>query len=107
MNEIQASIVALVAQALFNQSTIGYLSSEILCESKLQAVEGLINKRAYAVFVNNTRILHAHAELTSILQGIPFVTMKGYASAYYYPQPIRRTMGDVDFLVHPSDILEA
>lgn len=34
--------------------------------------------------------------------GIPFVILKGAASACYYPQPVYRQMGDIDFLVPPE-----
>ncbi len=34
--------------------------------------------------------------------GIPFVILKGSASARYYPQPTYRQMGDIDFLVPPE-----
>ena len=33
---------------------------------------------------------------------IPFVILKGAASACYYPQPTYRQMGDIDFLVPPE-----
>lgn len=59
------------------------------------------------MIANNIRVDTAHAELTDIFSGIPFVTLKGYASAYYYPEPIYRTMGDVDFYVMPKCYNEA
>ena len=34
---------------------------------------------------------------------IPYVILKGCASAMYYPDPFMRTLGDVDFLVRPED----
>ena len=37
--------------------------------------------------------------------GIPMVILKGTAAAIYYPEPFRRMMGDVDFLV-PQDCFE-
>jgi hypothetical protein len=40
-------------------------------------------------------VINAHAELTELLGDIPFTTFKGYASVYYYPQPIYRPKGDV------------
>ncbi len=33
--------------------------------------------------------------------------LKGCASASYYPAPVFRTMGDVDFLVNPTDLSKA
>jgi hypothetical protein len=49
------------------------------------------------------RNLHFHAELHKLLNGIPYVILKGQASAVYYPNPMLRSMGDVDFLVHKED----
>lgn len=42
---------------------------------------------------------HAYVNLLMNENGIPYVILKGYASAYYYPEPMYRSMGDVDFLV--------
>ena len=39
--------------------------------------------------------------------GIPYVILKGCASAFYYPDPSKRLMGDVDFLVKESDLEQA
>ena len=38
---------------------------------------------------------------------IPYCVLKGAASARYYPNPIMRAMGDVDFYVHPRDLNRA
>ena len=38
---------------------------------------------------------------------IPYVILKGSASAAYYPAPMDRIMGDVDFLVSPADLEKA
>lgn len=38
---------------------------------------------------------------------ISYCAIKGAASAAYYPDPILRSMGDVDFYVHPADIQRA
>ncbi len=42
---------------------------------------------------------HDHHALHKLLQGIPYVILKGQASAYYYPEPGLRQAGDVDFLI--------
>ncbi len=49
------------------------------------------------------RNLHFHAELHKLLGNIPYVILKGQASASYYPNPMLRSMGDVDFLVFMED----
>ncbi|MBQ7454915.1 MAG: nucleotidyltransferase family protein [Clostridia bacterium] len=55
-----------------------------------------------SVMASNIRVLNAHAEATGILRDIPFVTIKGCASASYYPQPVKRPMGDVDVYADPA-----
>ena len=49
-------------------------------------------------------VMEAQKELCEQLHEahIPFVIMKGAASACYYPQPVYRQMGDVDLLVPPE-----
>lgn len=55
------------------------------------------------------QILHAQQELVRLFDGagIPMVILKGAAAAVYYPEPLRRTMGDVDLLVPPERFDEA
>ena len=53
-------------------------------------------------FKNHT---YLHQLLTK--NGISYCAVKGAASASYYPDPILRGMGDVDFYVHPDDIERA
>ena len=49
-------------------------------------------------------MLHGQTQLVKLFEeaGIPLVILKGTAAAMYYPEPFRRMMGDVDFLV-PQD----
>ncbi len=93
---------------------------ELLKEAKSQAVTAIIcnNKKLFSqpdgtlvlrhvaansqVFANHTLV---HNILTDV--GIPYTVLKGAASAYYYPEPILRAMGDVDFLVKKQDIERA
>lgn len=55
---------------------------------------------------SNIRINAAHSEIHKLMQSsaISYVILKGCASSGYYPKPELRTMGDVDFLVDPSDL---
>ena len=50
------------------------------------------------------RVLHGQTQLVKLCKQarIPLVILKGTAAAMYYPEPFRRAMGDVDFLV-PQD----
>ena len=53
-------------------------------------------------------IHNAHTAIHTLMtqNGIPYVMLKGAASAYYYPQTFLRSMGDVDFYV-PFEYREA
>ena len=55
------------------------------------------------------RILHGQTELVALFRtaGIPLVILKGMAAVVYDPQPARRSMGDVDFLVPPERFADA
>lgn len=50
------------------------------------------------------RVLHEQDRLIRLFSdaGIPLVILKGSAAAMYYPVPLQRTMGDVDFIVTPD-----
>ena len=52
----------------------------------------------------NSKISYAHTMLNELLNQakIPYVILKGCASAEYYDDPLLRTMGDVDFYVLPT-----
>lgn len=52
----------------------------------------------------NSKISYAHTMLNELLKQakIPYVILKGCASAEYYNDPLLRTMGDVDFYVPAS-----
>ena len=50
---------------------------------------------------------HAHVHEMMSKAGIPYVILKGYASASYYPVPMLRGMGDVDFLIASEDLQRA
>lgn len=67
----------------------------------LEAELPLWRRRAQHLLAKNMRVQWEHIELHRLMaaQGIPYVVMKGSASAAYYPAPMLRSMGDVDFLV--------
>ena len=48
----------------------------------------------------------ANVQLNELLKQneIKHATIKGYSSAYYYPEPNLRQMGDIDFLIDKSDV---
>ena len=106
MNQTQEQLLALLGNRLFMAETGTAVSQEILKEAKFHSVDALISDE-YQTIANNMRVSAAHAELTEVLSGLPFVTIKGWASASYYPDPTRRTMGDVDFYLPPACYGEA
>ncbi len=57
---------------------------------------------------DNANIDYEHTRIHEIMssEDIPYVILKGFASALYYRDPLMRSMGDVDFLVD-SDYYEA
>ena len=58
---------------------------------------------------NFVRVLHGQSQLVNLFEqaGIPLVILKGAAAAVFYPEPFRRAMGDVDFLVPQERFEEA
>ena len=61
---------------------------------------------------NKMRFLQILDEQTKLYQlfddaGIPMAIIKGCAAAMYYPAPLNRTMGDIDFVVSSERINEA
>lgn len=54
----------------------------------------------------NARITYAHRQVAEVLEqaAIPYCILKGVTSASYYPDPGNRMMGDVDFLIAPTDL---
>lgn len=124
ISETQRLLLQLVGCALFGGTldfpeTIDW--NALLREAKQQAVLPLayhaakdcftgekaekLENRINDLVVNNMYLEFDHVELHQTMEaaGIPYVVMKGSASAAYYPQPMLRMMGDVDFLVHRED----
>ena len=56
---------------------------------------------------HSVRLIHEQHDLCTLLYDIPFIILKGTASAVYYPSPLQRTMGDIDFIVEPCFFEEA
>ncbi len=55
---------------------------------------------------SNVGVHDKHAYIHNLALGmqIPYVIMKGSAAAYYYADPLMRTMGDVDFWVPEANV---
>lgn len=96
---------------IYRESTVqavALLAFEALPANAKTAVPRFENT-AFGVAANNIRVTTEHIAIGKVLEdnGIPYCILKGYASAYYYPNPESRSMGDVDFLVTPSDMERA
>ncbi len=63
-------------------------------------------RTVYQAVLHNNVVFSEHTLLHERLteNGIPYVILKGASSAHYYPQPMLRAMGDVDFLVKQADM---
>ena len=126
MTEYQSTLLQLISKALFGREIVLQNQDwlEILKEAKNQAVVQLVDsvidksclspeeakpwKQAASVDIaNNIRIDYNHSLLHEWMVGIPYVILKGAASASYYPTPTYRSMGDVDFLVREEDLTRA
>lgn len=91
--------------ALYNeasvQSVLGLISSLLPLEySNPKWIEAQYRQKSSYI-----RYCHSQDELKNVLDsaGIPFVILKGNASAISYSDPTLRMMGDIDFLV-PQDL---
>ena len=89
--------MALLYNEALNHAVLGLVAPEIPSEcSNSKWHETVFRfKAAYIRYCN------AQDELKTILDnaGIPFVILKGNASAIYYKDPSLRSMGDIDFIV--------
>lgn len=79
MEAYQKELLSLLSQSLFGIKTDTVISEKVLTEARQQAVSTLISETDYAVLSSNIRVDAAHAELTTVLANIPFVTIKGYS----------------------------
>lgn len=124
MNSAERALLALLKKSLFGVGLERELSEEeqleAMEESRKQAVFCLaaqsasltgdgadrVRGQSLSAIRQNVEILLQHQYLHELMTkaGIPYVVLKGAASAYYYPQPQQRMMGDVDFLVAQEDV---
>lgn len=119
----QEKLLEIIGSALFNKEQPKLNIEEVIAvfeEAQAQAVALLmyyalpaafhnqnanVRKSANLLIAANMRIQYEHMELHEMLSdaGIPYVSIKGVASAKYYPVSLYRTLGDVDFLAYEKD----
>ncbi len=119
MNVNQQTLLELLKASLFHCEPVfpdGCDWSAVLNEAQAQTVVALAAPAVPALHAEewrvpsakNTadflRVLHAQTALVNLFTAadIPLVILKGTAAAMYYPAPLQRTMGDVDFIVPPQ-----
>ena len=123
MDEIKSSLLRIVGFQLFGgdrPKAVAYMPA-VLKEAKAQTVFTVVFPflqsemrhklpKEFAAFqgdffgniILNTNNFQEHNELHDLMESrnIPYTAIKGLSSAYYYPDPSLREMGDVDFLVN-------
>ncbi len=110
MNDTQKLLLSHISSALFQVLVTEPVTEEEIREAEAQAVVGLLplgsDKRLLQIVSQNVNIKYMHTWLHVVMAsaGIPYCTLKGVTSAAYYPSPILRTMGDVDFIVQKKDL---
>lgn len=72
-------------------------NDELLQKKEYEYIKNKLNN----TLADNAKIDFEHIRIHNMMKeaGIPYTILKGFASALYYPDPLMRSMGDVDFLV--------
>ena len=116
MNQTEQILLQAVQKTLWN-APIEFPSDTdwgaVLKEAEKQTILGIVigaapeairqqwKSRTARITADFVRILHYQSEMCTLLKenGVPMVILKGTAAAVYYPDPLKRSMGDIDFLV--------
>lgn len=123
LTNVQKEILNLLGMALFEREIDVRLSEnewkELFQEAANQAVYSIvasvakvpdqmckrIRNTSDVLVARNIMSEYEHEEVHQLLSSarIPYCILKGCASAFYYPNPVLRAMGDVDFFVKEKD----
>lgn len=97
---------ASVCKEAYMQAVCAVAFSGVPVSSFEESIANDIKRLVQLSVVKNTRVSFEHSRLSDILKenSVDFTILKGCASASYYPDPILRAMGDVDFLIDEKDI---
>ena len=101
-----------VLQEARAQTVLGLVASALPAEAVAAlppASAAALETEVFQLKAKFMRILYGQTRLVSLFRsaGIPLVILKGMAAAVYDPHPVRRSMGDVDFLVPPERFADA
>ena len=132
MNDVQSQLLQVISAALFDKKAPNVAADQLMPlvdESKAQAVYPLAfsvldsqlqeklsaekyaecNEEFFRYAIAGTQNFAEHSELHELMttNKMPYVAIKGLASAKYYPEPNLRSMGDVDFLVAKENVSQA
>ena len=132
MNDVQSLLLQVISAALFGKKAPNVAADQLMPlvdESKAQAVYPLAfsvldsqlqkkltaeqytkcSEEFFRYAIAGTQNFAEHGELHELMTAndMPYVAMKGLASAMYYPEPNLRSMGDVDFLVAKENVTQA
>lgn len=104
----QRSLLKCLRAALFTGESYE-LEEAVISEAGQQGVLLLIcrGEEAYPMAAWNMRIAHEQKEIGKALTAVPYVVLKGFSAAMYYPDPLRRVMGDIDIMVRPENFAAA
>lgn len=96
-----------VAKEALNQAVLPLAFYNMHCIPS--DVEKKIKTKCSFVIAKNLVVNYNHGYVHEMLHSakIPYVILKGCASARYYLHPTLRSMGDVDFLVNQTDLTQA
>ena len=96
---------------VFNECKLHSIA--LLCFDAIATLKNYIPKDIYtewfklaiALTTKSQRSLESQNRLVNMLEtnDIPYIILKGFASAYYYPNYEKRSFGDVDFLISIND----
>lgn len=124
LNGNQILLLQLCSKSLFGKDIVvpdEFDSKLLIDEANRQTVFPLVysfikdkldnnaDKHFSQIIAKNIRVEYGHNEVHRVLtkNNIPYVVLKGVASASYYKEPMLRTMGDIDILVSPDNIANA
>lgn len=125
LKEHEKILLNMLANSLFNAGREVNLNEDNLNAVWLEAYTQAVTLMAFQGFggeipmfirnslnqtlADNTKIDFEHVRICSMMKnaGVRCTILKGYASALYYPDPLMRSMGDVDFLVDTDDFEKA
>ena len=129
ISKSQSALLSLLGHNLFGaplnlEENIDF--SEVFCEGRAQAVvlcafqnyknlpideKTRADLQSYIKSITLTNMLcfKNHSRLHALMEknDISYCAIKGAASAHYYPDPLMRSMGDVDFFVEGDDVDKA